>query len=76
MFSYFRSTHRLELCGVPTLILVGDEDQVTPVSLSEELNDRIPGSELQVIGKAGHLANAEQPQTFNAAIESFLSQQR
>ena len=67
---------RAAMIGVPTLILVGDEDQVTPVSLSEELNDRIPGSELQVIGKAGHLANAEQPQTFNAAIESFLSQQR
>jgi 3-oxoadipate enol-lactonase len=60
---------------VPTLILVGDEDQVTPVALSEELRDTIPGSELRVIGKAGHLANAEQPQAFNDAIESFLSQQ-
>lgn len=61
---------------VPTLILVGDEDQVTPVSLSEELHALIPGSELQVIGKAGHLANVEQVQAFNMAIESFLSQQR
>ena len=60
----------------PTLILVGDEDQITPVSLSEELRDLIPGSELQVVAKAGHLANAEQPQAFNSAIESFLSQQR
>jgi 3-oxoadipate enol-lactonase len=61
---------------MPTLILVGEEDHITPVSLSEELRDRIPRSELRVIGKAGHLANAEQPQAFNAAIESFLSQQR
>ncbi len=61
---------------VPTLILVGDEDQITPVSLSKELQTLIPKSELQVIGKAGHLANAEQAQAFNSAIESFLSQQR
>lgn len=61
---------------VPTLILVGDEDQVTPVALSEELHHMIPGSKLQIIGKAGHLTNAEQPQAFNSAIESFLSQQR
>jgi 3-oxoadipate enol-lactonase len=58
---------------VPTLILVGEEDRITPSSLSEELRDMIPGAELQVIGKAGHLANAEQAQAFNSAIESFLS---
>ena len=62
--------------GVPTLILVGDEDRITPVSLSEELRDLIPASKLQVIAKAGHLSNAEQPQAFNSAIESFLSEQR
>ena len=61
---------------VPTLILVGEEDRITPVSLSEELHELIPQSELQIIGKAGHLANAEQAQAFNSAIESFLSQQR
>ncbi len=61
---------------VPTLILVGEEDRITPVSLSEILHDLIPRSELQVIRKAGHLANAEQAQDFNMAIESFLSQQR
>ena len=61
---------------VPTLILVGDEDQLTPVGLSEELRELVPQSELRIVGKAGHLANAEQPQAFNSAIESFLSQQR
>lgn len=61
---------------VPTLILVGEEDQVTPPTLSEELRELIPQSELHVIEKAGHLANAEQPHVFNSAIESFLSQQR
>lgn len=61
---------------IPTLILVGDEDGITPPALSEELNRLIPGSQLQVIAGAGHLANAEQPEAFNEAIESFLSRQR
>jgi pimeloyl-ACP methyl ester carboxylesterase len=61
---------------VPTLILVVEEDAITPPALSEELRRLIPGSRLERIAKAGHLANAEQPQAFNLAIESFLSQQR
>ena len=65
---------RLKDIRVPTLILVGDEDRITPPSLSEELHRLIPGSELQLIAGAGHLSNAEQPQAFNSAIESFLSQ--
>lgn len=60
----------------PALILVGEEDVVTPPALSEELHRVIEGSRLQRIERAGHLSNAEQPRTFNAAIESFLSQQR
>jgi 3-oxoadipate enol-lactonase len=61
---------------VPTLILVGDEDGITPPALSEELKSTIRGSQLQMIHAAGHLTNAEQPDAFNAAIESFLSGQR
>jgi 3-oxoadipate enol-lactonase len=62
--------------AVPTLLLVGDEDRITPASLSEELHELIPHSVLEIIGKAGHLANAEQSQAFNSAVESFLSQHR
>ena len=58
---------------VPTLILVGDEDRITPPALSEDLHRLIPGSRLNQIPRAGHLANAEQPQAFNSAIESFLA---
>jgi len=60
--------------GVPTLILVGDEDGVTPPALSDELKQLIPGSRLEVITAAGHLTNAEQPELFNSAVESFLSE--
>lgn len=60
----------------PTLILVGEEDTITPLALSKELHRLIAGSQMEVIQGAGHLANAEQPRAFNAVIESFLSEQR
>jgi 3-oxoadipate enol-lactonase len=66
---------RARAIDIPTLILVGEEDGITPPTLSEELASLIPGARLERIAKAGHLANAEQPEAFNAAIESFLSQQ-
>jgi 3-oxoadipate enol-lactonase len=62
--------------AAPTLILVGNEDQITPPALSEELADLIAGSRLERIAKAGHLSNAEQPDAFNRAVELFLSEQR
>ena len=64
---------RVAEIAVPTLILVGEEDGVTPSALSEDLERAIQGSELVAIPAAGHLANAEQPELFNSAIESFLS---
>ena len=65
---------RAQAIDVPTLILVGDEDRITPPSLSDELHRLIAGSKLEVISGSGHLANAEQPQAFNSAIESFLAE--
>ena len=58
---------------VPTLILCGTEDRITPPALSEDLAALIPGCELVLIERAGHLANAEQSAAFNAAIDHFLS---
>ena len=43
--------------------------------LSQELARTIDGSRIEIIEGSGHLANAEQPQAFNKAIESFLSEQ-
>jgi 3-oxoadipate enol-lactonase len=57
---------------VPTLILVGEEDGITPPALSEELHRLIGGSRLEIIAGAGHLANIEQPKSFNSAIESIV----
>lgn len=57
---------------VPTLVVVGDEDVITPPALSEELVRLVPGATIEIIADAGHLINIEQPDAFNAAIDSFL----
>lgn len=57
---------------VPTLVLCGALDGVTPPALSGELAAAISGSELVIIPGAGHLANIEKPAEFNAALDSFL----
>ncbi len=61
---------------VPTLVLVGDEDNITPPALSEQLASLIPGATMEVIAAAGHLANLEQPAAFNSAIDTFLRDAR
>ena len=58
---------------VPTLVLCGTEDRITPPALSEELAALVPGARLELIDAAGHLANAEQPAAFNAAVDAFLA---
>jgi len=58
--------------NVRTLVIVGDQDLVTPPDLSNELVDIIPDARLQVIRGAGHLSNLEKPQAFNAAVEQFI----
>ena len=57
----------------PTLVLVGEQDQPTPVSDARLMADRIPGARLEIIPDAGHLPNLEQPALFNEALWQFLS---
>ena len=58
----------------PTLVLVGDEDRITPPALSKQLAALIPGARMETITGAGHLANLEQPAAFNRALTDFLSE--
>ena len=67
------STPLLRTIHVPTLIVVGDEDTLTPPNASEEMHRAIAGSELARIPHAGHLSNLERPDVFNAALAGFLS---
>jgi pimeloyl-ACP methyl ester carboxylesterase len=67
------STPLLATIHVPTLIVVGDEDTVTPPAAADDLHRGIAGSELVRIPRAGHLTNLEQPELFNAALAAFLT---
>ena len=67
---------RARAIAVPTLVLVGDEDTITPLALSEQLAALIPGAKLALIASAGHLANLEQQLAFNSAIDCFLIENR
>src|SRR5437763_8162455 len=63
---------RAEAIRVPTLVLVGDHDLITPVDLSNHLVQLIPNARMQVISGAGHLSNLEKPEEFNAAVDQFI----
>ncbi|HLG38068.1 MAG TPA: alpha/beta hydrolase [Chitinophagaceae bacterium] len=70
---------RSEICSalnqitIPTLIICGREDEVTPLAQSEMMNAAIKGSILRVIDHAGHVSNLEQPGEFNNHLFNFLS---
>ncbi len=64
---------RAAAIDVPTLVLCGAEDRVTPPDLSKELADLIPGARLEMIAGAGHISNLERAATFNAHVEDFLA---
>ncbi len=57
---------------VPTLIMVGNQDILTPRADSEEMNELIPGSELVVISGAAHGFMIEHASTFNRVLKEFL----
>jgi pimeloyl-ACP methyl ester carboxylesterase len=62
----------LAAIGVPTLVVVGRDDVLTPPAVARELAGRIRGARLEEIDGAGHLSNLEQPERFNAAVRAFL----
>ena len=57
---------------VPTLVIVGEDDPITPPSDSEIIANLVPGATLVRIANAGHLVNLEQPALFNEALKTFL----
>jgi 3-oxoadipate enol-lactonase len=70
------STDLLPTITCPTVVIVGEDDQATPVAESQYIAQRIPGSTLVTIPQAGHLSNFEQPAAFNQALNSFLKKCR
>jgi pimeloyl-ACP methyl ester carboxylesterase len=62
----------LESIAVPTLVIVGGEDAITPPDVARKLADSIRGARLEVMNGAGHLSNLEQPGAFTVAVGAFL----
>jgi pimeloyl-ACP methyl ester carboxylesterase len=67
------TTEMLGAICVPTLLLWGENDQRSPVSVAQDLHARIPDSELALIPNAGHVSNMEQPDAFNAHVRRFCA---
>lgn len=62
----------LERVEVPTLVLCGREDPVTPVQDHRAIAARVPGAQLEIIEHCGHLSTIEQPESVNRALTSWL----
>jgi pimeloyl-ACP methyl ester carboxylesterase len=57
----------------PTLVLVGDGDELTPPALSRELADGIAGSRLVIVADCGHLSTMERPEAVNRALVEWMN---
>jgi 3-oxoadipate enol-lactonase len=66
----------LPAIAVPALVVVGEQDELTPPAESAAMCERIPGARLVTIPDAGHLSNLEQPELFNQALRAFLVESR
>jgi pimeloyl-ACP methyl ester carboxylesterase len=67
------ATSLLATIDVPTLIIVGDEDVLTPPKESRAMHAAIAGSRLEVIPGAGHVSNVERPAAFNQVLTEFIA---
>lgn len=66
-------TDFLSQIRVPALVVVGEEDPISPVAEMRQISESIPGAQFAVIPAAGHMAPLENPAAFNAALEKFLT---
>ena len=67
------ATPCLAQIAVPTLVIVGREDVLTPLPAAETLTAGIPGARLVILERAGHLSNMEQPEGFAETVRAFLA---
>lgn len=74
--SAFDARDLLARIRVPTRVIVGAEDRMTPLADAEAMARGIAGAELHVVPGAGHMVMLERPREFNAALASFLDRLR
>lgn len=66
------ATEELASIAVPTLVVVGEDDALSPPDVARRMQEAVPGAELAVLPRAGHLSSLEAPDEFNAAVTDFL----
>jgi pimeloyl-ACP methyl ester carboxylesterase len=65
-------TSQISRIAIPTLILCGTNDKMTPPALSQYLGDNIPGAQLSLIENAGHVVMLENANAFNVLLRAFV----
>jgi len=66
------TTQELQNINIPTLLIWGKEDKITPVTVAEEFKQLLPDSHLFYIDECGHAPMMEKPTEFNTILSSFL----
>ena len=70
------SSSTLSTIAVPTLVIVGEHDVLTPPDESRLIAEGIPNARLVIIDQAGHMSNLENPEAFNDALLAFVETAR
>jgi len=70
----FDVTERLAEMTVPTLVICGTHDQMTPLKYNRYLSQNIPGARLEIIEGAGHMVTLEHPLAVSKTIQTFLQE--
>jgi pimeloyl-ACP methyl ester carboxylesterase len=68
----FDMMNELEKVNLPTLVLCGEDDELTSVKYAQFLHQRIKGSKLEIFPHAGHMAMIELPSVFNEKVREFI----
>ena len=63
---------QLSEINIPVLIMVGQEDKITPIAAAQQMHEKILNSKLEIIQQAGHLSNLEDLTAFNTHLVNFL----
>jgi pimeloyl-ACP methyl ester carboxylesterase len=69
----FDLMNEVEKIDLPTLVLCGNEDELTPVKYSQFLQQRVKGSKLEIFPNAGHMVMIESPEAFNEKVGEFIA---
>lgn len=72
----FDKMNEIDRIALPTLIVCGEDDKLTPIKYSQYMKDRIQNARLVIIPDAGHSVMLEKPEELNEALRSFISDLR